>query len=270
VQSKLSRSSVELAVSTKPGETRLEKQVVSADTPAEAPAVLRRENGSSRGFLVRMAKRLVTRLLPATLRKRLQRLEPKARPIYLRLMTVHRVRGGLTRRRAPAGARSFVAVCFGNIMRSPMVELMMKRAVSARGLRDLKICSAGLHATAGREAHPWALEVSRSLGLSLEKHRAQLLTDEMVERADAILAMDMENLAELLARYPAARDRIFMLSAYADGRQCGRAIPDPYFGDVEETRRCYLTLQACVGNLVSTLSADRQPEVPEHKGTFGR
>jgi len=51
--------------------------------------------------------------------------------------------------------------------------------------------------------------------------------------------MDFENLAELYAVYPEAKNKIHMLSAFAEGKQRNREIADPYYGDEKTTRRCY-------------------------------
>lgn len=165
----------------------------------------------------------------------------------------------MARRMAPPQARSFLMVCFGNIMRSPMAAEMLKRELGKAGMETASVHSAGLHACEGRAAHPWALDVARELGISLEAHRAHLITPQMVENADAILAMDYENVAELLARFPLAKNKIFMLSAYAEGPQRYREISDPYFGDLADTRRCYSVLQTCVRNLVASLSHEPAP-----------
>ena len=68
-------------------------------------------------------------------------------------------------RLVPPSARSFVFVCFGNIMRSAMAEFLMRQALNEAGLeQQVRIVSAGLHASAGREAHPWAQEASAGSG----------------------------------------------------------------------------------------------------------
>jgi low molecular weight phosphotyrosine protein phosphatase len=79
-------------------------------------------------------------------------------------------------------------------MRSAMAEFLMRQALKEAGLEgQVRIMSAGLLASAGREAHPWAQEASADIGIALAEHRAKLLTREMMERADCIFAMDFQN-----------------------------------------------------------------------------
>ena len=182
------------------------------------------------------------------------RIAPEARRVYVRLR-IHDVLGlGSANGRAgssgvPQNAASFLFVCFGNLMRSPMAAAMLRHALGERGVDGIVVRSAGLHAIPGREAHSWALAVSRELGIPLDQHRAQLLTPELVSSSDAIFAMDFENLAELQTLYPNAKHKISLLSSYADGKQRHREIPDPYFGDIETTRQCYSVLSKCIDHL---------------------
>lgn len=157
------------------------------------------------------------------------------------------------------GSRNFLFVCFGNLMRSPMAELMFRESVANAALPAIQVTSAGLHAVPGTPAHPWAQAASAEFGLPLAGHRARLLTAEMVSAADAVFAMDFQNKAELLAQYPDAKNKIFMMSAYASGAQRWREIPDPYFGNLPATQHCYGVLQKCVKNLTAALVAAERP-----------
>ena len=185
-----------------------------------------------------------------------RRLGPSAGRIYagLRMRDVLGMRREHQRVVAPS-ARSFVFVCFGNIMRSAMAEFLMRKALQEAAPEEsekVHIASAGLHANPGREAHPWAQEAAADLGISLATHRAKLLTREIVDGADAVFAMDFQNKAELLTLYPDAADKIYMLSAYAEGAWKCREIPDPYLGDLEVTRYCGHQLQTCIRNLMAS------------------
>jgi protein-tyrosine-phosphatase len=211
-------------------------------------------------------KRAIRRVVPDSLlheRGIFLRLGPKAGPIYarLRLLDSLGIRSQNMGRIQP-GARSFLFVCFGNIMRSPMAEAMLSKSVTDAGLHNVRVNSAGLHAIAGTVPHPWAVAASMEIGLPLTQHRAQMLTSDLVSQADAIFVMDFQNKAEMLALYPDSWDKILLLSAYADSSQRYREIPDPYFGDLDATRRCYVLVQTCVRNLTTDLVAMRATPVP--------
>jgi protein-tyrosine-phosphatase/predicted ATP-grasp superfamily ATP-dependent carboligase len=181
-------------------------------------------------------------------------LKPSAARIYLRLKVLDKLRFGFgNRRKVPSGARSFVFVCHGNIMRSPIAATMFQRELTQLGIADVAVCSAGLHARDGREAHPWGQTAASELGIPLDHHRAQRLTPEMVKQADVIFAMDFENKAELLDLYPDAQHKIVLLSAYGERGVRYREIPDPFHADLEGTRECYKCLQTCIRNLTANL-----------------
>ena len=214
----------------------------------------------------RTFKDVVRKFIPRFLLQQrgiVRRLGPGAGRIYagLRLRDTLGMRSE-NQATVPTAARSFVFVCFGNIMRSAMAEFLMRRALENRpqDAGKVVIASAGLHANPGREAHPWMQEAAAELGISLASHHAKLLTREMVDAADAVFAMDFQNKAELLTLYPDAANKIYMLSAYAEGPWRCREIPDPYLGDLEVTRHCAKQLQICIRNLLSgtVFSSDKE------------
>lgn len=208
-------------------------------------------------------KALVKKILPGRLLSDVQEYRGfgrRERAVYLKLRLLESL--GLrhkSRRHVPQSARSLVFVCHGNIMRSPMSEALLKRYMANSNRAPVSIISAGLHARPGNSADSRARMVAREFGVSLEEHRAQLLTQEMVKQADAIFGMDFHNLVELLAQFPEAKRKIFMLSNYCESEQ--REIPDPYLGDEEGVRRCYKTLEICIRNLAASL---------DHSTTYGR
>ena len=206
----------------------------------------------------------------------IRRLGPGAGRIYagLRMRDVLGMRAE-NQRAVPPSARSFVFVCFGNIMRSAMAEALMRKALKDTApevIEKVRIVSAGLHANPGREAHPWMQEAAADLGISLATHQAKLLTREMVDAADAIFAMDFQNKAELLTLYPQSAEKIYMLSSYAEGAWKCREIPDPYLGDLEGTRYCARQLQTCIQNLLAAtvFSSAKPPAATSYEEPLAR
>lgn len=211
-----------------------------------------------RSRLARELRITAKNLLPEAVVKEVQRYRAFAsteRPIYLR----KRVLNGLGFDRPmmpPSGERigSVVFVCFGNIIRSPMCEALMFRELALFPDVRVAVSSAGVHAIPGRPAHPWAVAAARGFGISLEGHGARLLTDQMVDQADAIFAMDYQNQVELLSRWAGARKKVYMVSTYAGKNYRSVEIPDPYYVGPEETIKCYGVLKTCIENLARSFS----------------
>jgi protein-tyrosine-phosphatase len=63
-----------------------------------------------------------------------------------------------------------------------------------------------LQAISGADAR--ALIAAREFGISLDNHRYQRLTEEMIEQSHAIVAMDCLNDASPFQRYPEARQYV--------------------------------------------------------------
>jgi protein-tyrosine-phosphatase len=128
----------------------------------------------------------------------------------------------------------------------------MKKELTRMGRTDFVATSAGLNATPDTPAHPWSVAAARCFDIDLAQHKARLLDSDMVDRADVIFAMDIQNQAELLCRYPLARRKLRRLSAFA-GKDELDEIRDPYHEGEEETKHCYSVLQSCIGNLMIAL-----------------
>ena len=214
--------------------------------------------------LTKSMKAIARRLLPEVIIHEVQQYrmyEKNERALYLKIKLLDRTRILNPKRvNLPQTARSFLFVCFGNIMRSPMCEAFMKRALKEFPNTQITVTSAGLNAVPGRSAHPWAITAARHFGINLENHHAQLLTIEMIAQADAIFIMDYQNRVQLLSRHPRSREKVFMLSAYADKDYRLVEIHDPYFSDEDGTRKCYEILDTCISNLIKSLALETKTE----------
>lgn len=111
-----------------------------------------------------------------------------------------------------------LAVCLGNICRSPMAQALL-----AEAMPDCTVSSAGLGALTGQPADPCARELMQARGLNIDAHRARQISLDMCQRADLILVMDTEQRRVVEQRYPFTHGKVFRLC-----EQDKRDVPDPY------------------------------------------
>lgn len=145
--------------------------------------------------------------------------------------------------------RRVLFVCTGNICRSPLAEALLRQVAERRALA-IEVSSAGTGAWDGAPASEGAYLVGLEQGLDLSGHKAQLLSRDVVERADLILTM---------ARHHRARvdelgggGRTFVLGEYAGRAPVDAEVSDPFGGDLEVYRETFTELVELV-----TAAADR-------------
>jgi len=211
--------------------------------------------GVCREMLWGLTKRLVRGIAPDafTQTRQLRSLGYVGALHHQRLNLIRTVRGGVTRFKPTAPIKFVLFVCSGNIMRSPMAAALFNKLSDAHSVNAVRGYSAGLHAIAGNAADPTACTVASEMGIALETHRAQPVSKELVERANAIFVMDRLNEAEILAQYPTAGNKVYLLASCGDPPICDLDISDPFGRGVDEMRRCFFLISQNVANLVSLL-----------------
>lgn len=135
-----------------------------------------------------------------------------------------------------------------------MAEGIAAARARALGLDDIEIRSAGAGAFPGSPASDGAVRVAAARGLSLDAHRATLLTRREVEWADLILTMSPSHLMRVSEL--GGGGRAWLLTAYAEGRDTGvdaGSIPDPIGGSDEEYADTYEQLEELIDKVLDRL-----------------
>lgn len=124
-------------------------------------------------------------------------------------------------------------VCMGNICRSPTAHGVFRALVSEHGLdRQIEIDSAGTHGYhVGTAPDPRSQATARGRGIDLSDLRARRFVSRDFVDFDYLLAMDRNNLADMLAIEPEGHDASADLMLLYSSRFNAREIPDPYFGN---------------------------------------
>ena len=146
-------------------------------------------------------------------------------------------------------------VCSGNTCRSPLAEVLFRRMLQEAGRPDVIIGSAGSAAIDGAPASEGAYLVALEQGLDLSGHRARLLTRDLVEDADVILAMSRGHLARL--ERLGAKDRAHLLGEYAGVTGGGAEVRDPFGSDVETYRATLMQLRVLLASARDRLLAEQ-------------
>jgi protein-tyrosine phosphatase len=151
-----------------------------------------------------------------------------------------------------------IAVCTGNICRSPMAELMLSAAFAEAGLDDLVIVdSAGT--TAYEAGRPIDARAARKLtihNLLSDRHVAREWRPEWFTERHLILALDVDHYGWLRASAPddQALSRIRMLRSFdpalADGDPLEQGIEDPWYGGHADFEAVWDQVQAAVPGIV--------------------
>ena len=145
-------------------------------------------------------------------------------------------------------------VCSGNTCRSPLAEAITRRLVEAAGRTDVEVSSAGTSAWDGSPASDGALLVGMERGLDLSAHRSRQLTSEVVSDADLVLVMSPSHLSRVKELDPEAR--AYLLAGFASGREGeGRAVQDPFGGDLNAYRETVDDLEAELAGLLDRIQA---------------
>lgn len=131
-----------------------------------------------------------------------------------------------------------IAVCTGNICRSPMAELMLAAALEASGLNgEVTVDSAGTTGyEAGRPIDPRAARRLAATKLTSDRHIAREWQAGWFGERDLILALDIDHYAWLRENAPdqESMDKVRMLRSFdpkvASKDLLDQGIEDPWYG----------------------------------------
>ena len=148
-------------------------------------------------------------------------------------------------------------VCTGNTCRSPIAEALARRFAADRHLSEISVGSAGTAAWDGAPASDGALLVAMERSVDLSAHRARLLTRELVNGSDLILAMGPHHVERIEAL--GGTGRTHLLSAYASRGRSDRSITDPFGGDLDDYRSAFDELDREVQHAIERIATERTP-----------
>jgi protein-tyrosine phosphatase len=154
-------------------------------------------------------------------------------------------------------------VCLGNICRSPMAHVVLQQQVADAGLDDrVSILSSGTGDW--HVGHPMDRRAAATLtaaGYDATRHRARQFAPTWLDEHDLVLAMDAQNLRDVVAGSEVDEARVRLYRDF-DPLDPGGEVPDPYYGGDSGFEEVLEMVERTSGTLVAGLEAvlARQPE----------
>ncbi|MCB5273478.1 putative low molecular weight protein-tyrosine-phosphatase [Arthrobacter sp. SO5] len=155
-----------------------------------------------------------------------------------------------------------IAVCTGNICRSPMAELMLAEAFTAEGLTRAAVDSAGITAyEVGRPIDPRAARKLAAHNIRSDRHVAREWRSEWFQARELILALDVDHYGWLRQSAPngASRAKIRMLRSFdpaaAARDPLDQGIEDPWYGGYTEFDTTWNLIHAAVPGILEHVRA---------------
>ncbi len=126
-------------------------------------------------------------------------------------------------------------VCLGNICRSPLAEGILRAKANKKGWA-MEVDSAGTGGWhAGEAPDRRSQKVAANHGIDISNQKARKFKSQDFDEFDLILAMDTENMKDLLLLAPneKARNKVKLILNYLNPTK-NQNVPDPYYGQMAD------------------------------------
>jgi protein-tyrosine phosphatase len=142
-------------------------------------------------------------------------------------------------------------VCLGNICRSPLAEGILRAKANKKGWA-MEVDSAGTGGWhAGEAPDRRSQKVAAKNGIDISNQKARKFKSQDFDEFDLILAMDTENMKDLLLLAPneKARNKVKLILNYLNPTK-NQNVPDPYYGQMADFEMVFYLLDQALEQFI--------------------
>ncbi|MBW1798085.1 MAG: low molecular weight protein arginine phosphatase [Deltaproteobacteria bacterium] len=148
-------------------------------------------------------------------------------------------------------------VCSGNISRSFLAEILLKKEIEPLKTHSISVASAGLYAYPGNPPDRKMLDYLSKMGIPVKKHEAKQITRQDVDWADLILVMEKEHKTMLKELWPGIGGKVKRLGRFISEDQKTDDIIDPFGRTPYHYRLAQSQITLAIKNLVKSITSDQ-------------
>jgi protein-tyrosine-phosphatase len=136
-------------------------------------------------------------------------------------------------------------VCTGNTCRSPMAHGILQSMIEREKIDDVTVISTGTGTLDGYPVSLNSVGAAAKDGVDISQHHSTAITPELIDESDLILTMSYQHLFSVIAMYPKADGKVFMLKAFPDSDPSPElTVHDPIGTDFENYMSTYSEIKA--------------------------
>jgi protein-tyrosine-phosphatase len=93
------------------------------------------------------------------------------------------------------------------------------------------------------------VQIAHNYQIDMKNHKSSTINKTMIDQADIIFTMEIEQITKLTKQYPKAKTKTFLLSSLVTDQKIPLEISDPYGKNKQDYENCFKQIQTCVSTI---------------------